>query len=960
MGAGAGRPMESSFSRALPLAPLLHAYQQRRPEAAELGRLPGFGPRCEAIRGATARFFFGDFLDRASEPDFIDAINRFYRATVALPLHGATLQRRAGLVRHGLAALLRGRAPASAKAASCLAPDGPYFVAGLGPAFWSALLQALDPIHRPGWTRATVAGLRRFGLARWPRGAGPATVYAALQAVYADIQRRAPGLSALHVDHFLTLIAVMPGRDLWAATEPADPVARAIAAIRQGGALRERLKDRGEALAHAREGLEAGLARCAGAALGAALAVADPAGAARSSLDWSAQGEALTLWIGRLWESDDPEETLAAFWKADPLPGAGLWLPAAVMHLRDPRRFLPWDEETRAAFAALDDGSADGLPPAARYRLFREGADWLRERYGLHPFEVPAVLENLGLEAQAEPGDEPSESRVGLRVPRAAFGGFCPDTFAFLGELAHNNHRDWMEVQRGRYRFAVRDPLVELCRVLAVRYVRPVLCGAHGWDMDAEARGGHALTSVCKNAFGRGGPYNAALWIAFCRRGTAAARADAQLFVRLDAGGLRFGLRLGKAARTALGRLHRHVEDHADLLYRLLRDAGVLAECRFGPADLPEAALEVVDAAGLRQWAAGRSCETFRSLPTDLPLLTSEELAGEILLTFDRLLPLFACAMEHDASPFLLRRLGVPDERYSEADFRRATGLDDDWLPRARGLLDMKRQLILQGVPGTGKTHVARCLARLLTGGRADAVRLVQFHPSYSYEEFVEGIKVRSVASGERHDVTYPVEDGVLCAFAAEALRRPAEPFVLLIDEINRGNLPRIFGELLYLLEYRGQEIELPYSRRLFRLPPNLTVLGTMNAADRSVALIDRALRRRFSFLEMPPDAAVLKQWLATHDVADSFAARVVALFERLNDRLSADLGPASRLGHSYFMVPGLDEAKLRVVWRHHVQPLLEECFAGQPARLEACDLDTLLGGSAKRARAGEREALAP
>src|SRR5262249_3126409 len=149
------------------------------------------------------------------------------------------------------------------------------------------------------------------------------------------------------------------------------------------------------------------------------------------------------------------------------------------------------------------------------------------------------------------------------------------------------------------------------------------------------------------------------------------------------------------------------------------------------------------------------------------------------------------------------------------------------------------------------------------------------------YEEFVEGIKARTVEVNGRHDVTYPVEDGLLCEFAAEAARRPAEPHVLLIDEINRGNLPRIFGELLYLLEYRDQSVGLPYSRRGFRLPSNLYLIGTMNAADRSVALIDQALKRRFSFLDMPPDPAVLAAWLRDHPPADGdFAQTVVALFE--------------------------------------------------------------------------------
>src|SRR5205823_267164 len=152
---------------------------------------------------------------------------------------------------------------------------------------------------------------------------------------------------------------------------------------------------------------------------------------------------------------------------------------------------------------------------------------------------------------------------------------------------------------------------------------------------------------------------------------------------------------------------------------------------------------------------------------------------------------------------------------------------------------------------------------------------------------------------------------GLLCSFAAEAAARPSQPHVLVIDEINRGNLPRIFGELLYLLEYREQAVGLPYSRRDFRLPANLYLLATMNAADRSVAHLDQALRRRFSFLEMEPDGGVLAGWLRAHVPAGGFAERVLGLFERLNAKLRAEAG--AQVGHSYFMVPGLDEGRLRM-----------------------------------------------
>ena len=581
---------------------------------------------------------------------------------------------------------------------------------------------------------------------------------------------------------------------------------------------------------------------------------------------------------------------LASFWEADPLRGGGLWLPAAVLHLRDPQTFNPWNDAVRQGYATLDDALDGAGSSAERYRLFNEGVAWLRRRHAIHPLETAEVLAALAPEA----------GRRDTRGP--AFGGFCADTFRFLEELAADNRRDWMEARRDRYRFAVREPLAELCRALATRYVGPVLHGVHGWDLEAEARSGRALTSICKNDYGRSHPYNTALWIAFCRRG-AADRRDAQLFVRLDARGLCYGLRIGRKARDACNRFRDHVGKYADLLYRTLRDGGALDVCRFGRAECVEAPHGVADPDELRAWAEGRSFEIAVDLPADAPLLGGDELAGEILLTFDRLLPAFACAVEDDPLPFLVGRAGPADvgaglpRPYTDADFHRATFLSDVWLRRTRGLLDLKRQLILQGVPGTGKTHVARSLARLLTAGRDEAVRLVQFHPAYTYEEFVEGVKVRSVEMNGRHDVTYPVEDGLLCAFAAEAALRPSEPHVLVIDEINRGNLPRIFGELLYLLEYRDQALTLPYSRRGFRLPSNLTIIGTMNAADRSTALVDQALRRRFSFVEMPPDASVLSAWYRIHVPADgpAFADRATALFERLNARLRPTSARTSR-----------------------------------------------------------------
>jgi len=246
--------------------------------------------------------------------------------------------------------------------------------------------------------------------------------------------------------------------------------------------------------------------------------------------------------------------------------------------------------------------------------------------------------------------------------------------------------------------------------------------------------------------------------------------------------------------------------------------------------------------------------------------------------------------------------------------------------------LRRKGQLVLQGLPGTGKTHVARSLARVLAHDRTDRVRVVQFHPGYGYAEFVEGPGPDGV------------RDGVLLQFAAQAAVRPAEEFVFVIDELTRGHLPSVFGELLYLLEYRGQTVTLPHSHRPFRLPENLYFIGTMNSVER-VGTLDQALRRRFAFVELAPDAAVLARWLDAHPPADqdpAFGPRVVQLFEQLNGRLARDFGPDHQVGHSVFLIPDLDADKLRAIWEHQVLPLIAGLAAGRPGVLPGYDLRKL------------------
>ena len=255
-----------------------------------------------------------------------------------------------------------------------------------------------------------------------------------------------------------------------------------------------------------------------------------------------------------------------------------------------------------------------------------------------------------------------------------------------------------------------------------------------------------------------------------------------------------------------------------------------------------------------------------------------------------------------------------------------------------------KRQMIFYGPPGTGKTYVARRIARQCRLGGGD-FNIVQFHPSYSYEDFVEGFRPR-LHNGQPGFELVP---GPLRRIAAQAAANPAATYILVIDELNRGNVAKVFGELYFLLEYREEEMELQYGGASpaqgpgkFRMPENLWFICTMNTADRSIALMDAALRRRFYFAPFfsgePPVRGLLRRWLERHDPGMAWLADLVEVAnERLGDR---HLG----VGPSYFMgTPGeLDEPRARRIWRRAVVPYIEEQFFGNEDRLEEFDFDLL------------------
>jgi 5-methylcytosine-specific restriction protein B len=269
---------------------------------------------------------------------------------------------------------------------------------------------------------------------------------------------------------------------------------------------------------------------------------------------------------------------------------------------------------------------------------------------------------------------------------------------------------------------------------------------------------------------------------------------------------------------------------------------------------------------------------------------------------------------------------------------------------KIQSVLERKKQVILYGPPGTGKTYWARNASQELAAyaqfgvpfsglrdeqkkqileGDASAgarVRMCTFHPAYGYEDFLEGYQPVTI----NEQLVFEPRNGVFKKICEDARQKPGQRFYLIIDEINRGDIPRIFGELLTILEAdkRNMPILLPLSGKPFTVPPNLYLIGTMNTADRSIALLDTALRRRFGFIELMPDSKVLGDTIVGGSIP------LAAWLDALNERILENIGRDARnlqIGHAYLLDNGRpvsDIGKFSKIFQEDILPLLEEyCY---------------------------------
>lgn len=270
---------------------------------------------------------------------------------------------------------------------------------------------------------------------------------------------------------------------------------------------------------------------------------------------------------------------------------------------------------------------------------------------------------------------------------------------------------------------------------------------------------------------------------------------------------------------------------------------------------------------------------------------------------------------------------------YTVDDFLSEVYMNEDQYNTLNNLLLRKKNLILMGAPGVGKTYAAERLAYSIIGAKdTSRVMTIQFHQSYSYEDFIMGY--RPTEKG------FSLTKGPFYEFCKEAEPEDEQPYFFIIDEINRGNLSKIFGELLMLIESdkRGKELRLLYSDEQFSVPKNVYIIGMMNTADRSLAMIDYALRRRFAFFEFEPAFESEGFKLYQENIANSSFDRLIDTVIALNKAIEEDasLGSGFRVGHSYFSTnEEIDQEWLEEVVEYELVPLINEYWFDESSKIE-------------------------
>ena len=494
---------------------------------------------------------------------------------------------------------------------------------------------------------------------------------------------------------------------------------------------------------------------------------------------------------------------------------------------------------------------------------------------------------------------------------------FTPLSFELLADLNQNPFKTTYEKRKQDYKSFVKKPLKDLLGAVIQRL--PVEIA------DSMKTDTGLFSRIGKNDFGQGGAWDF-YWGAIYDPGSKRTQ-SVQLFCMANKDGIKIGFSLGsQSAKSYKERFAKNVNEHLPTLAELLADPlsmeGLLFEIDGEYADK------------WKDWIVSNETKKWKDVEYKLTVdeacsLSRIELVERTLQIFESLFPLVILAVDDDPVPRITDFLEVESEDedvhplYELEQVSEHTGFELEELQYWINAIHRKKQAVFYGPPGTGKTFVAQELSKHMLSDGNGISELVQFHPAYEYEDFMTGIRPRTTETG---GLSYDQVPGRFLQFCQEAKKKTGL-CVLIIDEINRANLSRVFGELMYLLEYRESEIPLAGGVKL-RIPDNVRLIGTMNTADRSIALVDHALRRRFAFLELRPNYDALASY---HETSDYDVQPLISVLQDLNRQID---DKNYEVGISFFIDDEL-ELNLPSIWQLEIEPYLEEFFLGQANKVE-------------------------
>ncbi|MCX5906590.1 MAG: AAA family ATPase, partial [Deltaproteobacteria bacterium] len=509
-----------------------------------------------------------------------------------------------------------------------------------------------------------------------------------------------------------------------------------------------------------------------------------------------------------------------------------------------------------------------------------------------------------------------------ILFPKEASAGppFAFESFQLLADLHENPTQSFYQHLRDEFKRFVEEPFQQLFREV-VASLPPSMTAL----LETEKR---IFARIPKNDFGKGGAWSF-YWGALYPQNGQRMR-DAQLFLGMNRERLEFGFHIGVYGSEQRKRFLKNCQKAQEGLVALLKESLTNEPWKFGINDEfiggENVRKPMVRNLGWKEWLKNPDEPGIQaSLVLDMrEVLQSSRslLRDQIKKAFEKLFSLVLLAVYEDPLPLIIEYLEGNGKRplknpeYTLAECARETGLKEDLLGGWVQAIERKGQAILYGPPGTGKTYMAEKLARHLIGGSDGFWELVQFHPAYTYENFIQGMRLQNRGEASASEAVVP---GRFVDFCGRARTRKGE-CIFIIDELHRAPLAQVFGELMYLLEYRDRSIPLAGGGE-FHVPGNVRIIGTMNTADRSLLFADSGLRRRFAFLPLYPNYEALRKYHARNGFSPE---GLIQVLESLNGKIG---NSHYAVGITYFLREDV-KGQMEDIWRMEIEPYLQEYFS--------------------------------